>query len=273
LRAAGLVATARGGGILRAGAEMVEAIWGDGALIKGYLARPAEGPPRAGVIVCAGENGATEFLRGVTRRLAKDGYAGLLVDPLSRAGGTAAVPPADRVARLTADDAEAERLADLQGAAVYLADETGVDAERIGLLGFDFGGKAAWEAAQSPLFPAARAVVVYGTRPAYLSAPERLGAAVQAHYGALDRRAAADLSALDERLRRAGCVYDLRVHAGVGRAFWERWSAEATPHAAAAAAQALEAAWRETLRWFITYLVQRAPSTPSAPPPPRARPN
>jgi carboxymethylenebutenolidase len=242
---------------------MVEALWGDGAPTKGFLARPEAGAPRAGIVVCAGEDGATEFLRGVTRRLAKDGYAGLLVDPLSRGGGTAAVPVAARAAIQTAHGAAAERHAELQGAAIYLAEEGGVETERIGLLGFGFGGKVAWDAAQSRYAPVGRALVVYGTRPASLTDADRLPAAVQAHYGALDWRALADLPALEGRLRGAGGDYDLRVHAGAGREFWE----------AAAAGAAAEAAWRATLRWFDVHLVQRPAAASSAAPPTRMRPN
>jgi carboxymethylenebutenolidase len=108
-----------------------------------------------------------------------------------------------------------------------------------------------------------RALVVYGSRPASLTHADRLRAAVQAHYGALDWRALAGLPALEGRLRAAGGVFDLRVHAGAGRVFWE----------AAADVAAAEAAWQETLRWFDAHLAQRPPSAPSAAPPARTRPN
>ena len=86
--------------------------------------------------------------------------------------------------------------------------------------------------------------------------------AIQAHYGALDERAMADLPALAQRLRDAVCVCALRTHPGVGRRFWE-------PGRGEAAVPAIEAAWQATLDWFETHLVQEKP--PAAPA--GARPN
>ena len=94
---------------------------------------------------------------------------------------------------------------------------------------------------------------------------------MQAHYGALDRRALAELPDLEEHLREAGRVNELRVHAGLGPAFWERWTAAAPAGAAAAAAST--AAWRATVRWFATHLPRHAPPGPAAAASVRPRPN
>src|SRR5687768_7599249 len=96
---------------------MTEGVWSDGTLVLGYLARPASGKPRAGIVVCPGSDGATAILEEVARGLAKAGYAALLVDRLSRAGGTAAVPEGGRGAVLATPGAAAQRVADLWGAA------------------------------------------------------------------------------------------------------------------------------------------------------------
>src|SRR4051812_45797598 len=95
---------------------MTEGVWRDGALVRGYLARPASRTPGAGIVICSGSNGATAYLQEAARRLAKAGYAALLVDPLSREGGTAAVPERERPARLASPGAAARRVADLWGA-------------------------------------------------------------------------------------------------------------------------------------------------------------
>ena len=204
-------------------------------------------------MICPGSDGATAELEEVARSLATAGYAALLVDPFSRAGGTAAVPAAERPVRLAAPGAEAQRLADVRSAAAYLAQSTGAPAGRLGVLGVGLGGLDAWAVAQAPGGAAPRAVVLYGTQPGALTETVRVRAAVQAHYGACDRRAMADLPALEQRLRAAGCVYALHVHAGAGRVFWAEPAARA-------------AAWAALLRWFATHLVSAAPG-------PGGRPN
>jgi len=95
---------------------MVQAVWGNGTPLRGYLARPASGRSRAAIVLCPDRDGATPYFEGVARAVAKAGYATLLADPLSRAGGTAAVPENDRAALLTAPGAAEQRVADLRAA-------------------------------------------------------------------------------------------------------------------------------------------------------------
>jgi dienelactone hydrolase len=133
---------------------------------------------------------------------------------------------------------------DLWGAAAQLERTAEVPAGRVGLLGIGLGGLDAWTVARAPGTAAPHAIVLYGTQPGALTGAGRVGAAVQAHYGARDRRAVADLPALDQRLRAAGSVYALHLHAGAGRSFWNEPAAGA-------------ATWAEMLRWFRTHLVPR----------------
>jgi carboxymethylenebutenolidase len=227
---------------------MVQAYWSDDAPVGGYLARPAAGPPRGGVIMCPDQEGATDAFAGLTRRLGKDGYVALLVDPLSDYGGSAAVPERERAALYVTPGAAARRAAQIGAAAAFLEREAGVPAGVLGLLGIGFGGLDAWAAACTPDGPAP-AVVLFGTRPAALLGADQVRAAVQLHYGARDRTAMADLPALERQLRDAGGVYALRVHAGLGRRFWYEQGAA-------------EAAWRAMLAWFDGHLPHTAPRNP-----------
>jgi dienelactone hydrolase len=166
---------------------MVEGVWSDGALVRGYLAGPAAGEPHAGIVICPGSDGATAALEEVAPGLAKAGYAARLVDPLSWAGGTAAVPEAERGAVLAAPGAAAQRVADLWGAAAYLERAAEVPVGRLGVLGVGLGGLDAWAAAQAPGEAAPRAVVLYGPQPAALTAADRVGSAVQQLRGRVHR--------------------------------------------------------------------------------------
>ena len=216
---------------------MVQGEWTDGTLVRGYLAAPASGTPRAGLVLSPSSEGATDTMAGVARAFAKAGYAVLLVDPFAREGGTRAVPEADRPQLLAGPEAAVRRQSDIRGAASYLAEVVGVPTDALGLLGLGFGGVDAWEVAKYPSPPAYRAVVLFSTLPNFLMGAEHVRTPVLAHYGALDRSAAADLPVLERRLGDAGIDHTVRVHAASGRAFWLN-------------ANAAEAVMRETLDWL-----------------------
>ena len=235
---------------------MVEAVWGEGVTLRGYLAVPASGRPRAALVLCPDRDGATPFFEGVARAFAKAGYTTLLADPLARAGGTAAVPEHTRAALLTEPGAAALRVADLRDAAAFVLEKASLGPQRLGVVGFGFGGADAWAAAVSPLAlePRPRAVVLFGAPPPLMAPPAAPvdsvdGAStvppVLAHYGEHGRHAA-DLPALERRLRDLSAVHAVRVHPGAGRAFWHEPDA----------AEAVGAAWRETLDWLATHLVR-----------------
>ena len=64
-----------------------------GTEISGYLARPAAGKPGPAVLICHENRGLTPHIEDVARRFAKEGYAALAIDLLSREGGTASLDP------------------------------------------------------------------------------------------------------------------------------------------------------------------------------------
>src|SRR5205085_3567127 len=61
---------------------------GDGATLRGYLARPRATQPTAGIVLIHENRGMTDHQQDVVRRFAKEGYTALAVDLLSRQGGT-----------------------------------------------------------------------------------------------------------------------------------------------------------------------------------------
>ena len=229
---------------------MVQQGWSDGALLRGYLARPATGSPRAGLVVCPDHDGVTPFLENLARWFAKAGVAALVLDPFSREGGTAAIPAAERAVQLTKAGAAALRQIDIRSASAYLVVEVGLSAARLAVVGCSFGGLDAWEAAKVPQPAPPGALVLFSTRPALLTDPAHIQAAVLLSYGRQDRQAMSDLPALERRLREAHCDYTVRRRAGATRDFW-REPAHAEP------------VMRETLAWLETRLVRGA--EPGAP--------
>lgn len=150
---------------------MAQGEWTDGTLVRGYLAVPASGTARAGLVLSPGSEGATATMTGVARAFAKGGYAVLLVDPFAREGGTRAVPEADWPQVLAGPEAAVRRQSDIRGAASYLAEVVGVPADALGL---GFGGVDAWEVAKYPSPPAYRAVVLFSTLPSFLMGAEHV---------------------------------------------------------------------------------------------------
>jgi carboxymethylenebutenolidase len=206
----------------------------------GYLARPAAGGERAGVLVIHEIFGLNDHIRDVARRLAKAGYLALAVDLASRAGGTEAA--ANVAGALTQGSVE-DRVADLDAAVDFLTRQSGYDG-KLGVVGFCFGGGMTLSfAAASPEVRAA--VAYYGPTPQPPSVMEATGAAILAQYGGDDARVNAGIPALEAAL--AGKTFEQRVYDGAGHAFNNDTTGAYDETAAVAA-------WTATLEWFAEHL-------------------
>src|SRR5262245_52262506 len=110
----------------------------------GYLARPADGAPRPGVLVYMEIFGVNPHIRDVTERVAREGYAALAPDFFHRTGpgielgyddaGFAKGMPL--LGALKSD----EMIADAKAAIAFLRARKDVRGERIGAMGFCIGG-------------------------------------------------------------------------------------------------------------------------------------
>jgi len=159
---------------------------GQGATILAYLARPKGNGPFPAVLVCHENRGLVEHIKDVTRRLAKAGYVGLAVDLLSRQGGTDKISDASQVPGLLANSPQQQLVQDFKDGLTYLQSQPFVSKDRIGMVGFCFGGGVTWRCAtQIPELKAA--VPFYGPNPPIEDVPN-IKAAVLAIYGQLDTR-------------------------------------------------------------------------------------
>lgn len=206
----------------------------------GYLARPAGGGARAGVIVIHEIRGLTDHIRDVTRRVAKAGYVALAVDLASRAGGT------DKAANvsgaLTGGPIE-DRIADLNAGLAHLTAQPDFNG-KLGVTGFCFGGgmTLSYAAAQPKVLAA---VPYYGPTPQPASQMSATNAAILAQYGANDARVNAGIADLEQAM--AGKTFEKRIYDGAGHAF------NNDTGGAYNEARAVEA-WKATLDWFATHL-------------------
>jgi carboxymethylenebutenolidase len=134
---------------------------GRGATLEGYLARPIEGRPFPAVIVIHDELGLTEREREAARTLAREGFAALAVDQLSRKGGTASFLTPDAARAAVGTLADQQVISDLEAARNYLAAHAAVRKDAIGVAGFGWSGQRALRyAAENPHL---KAVVVFGS--------------------------------------------------------------------------------------------------------------
>lgn len=113
----------------------------DGTSIGGYLTRPKGDAARPAVMVISAWDGLTDHIRDVARRLAKAGYVALAPDLLSRYGGTSSYSTSE-AAIAAGRKLDNEMITkDLTGGINYLKGQSFVRANKIGVIGFCWGGE------------------------------------------------------------------------------------------------------------------------------------
>ena len=189
-----------------------------GASVSAFMARPSGNrtPPRPGVVVVHDDQGLTGAARGIAELLAAEGFVALVPDLLSRVAGqpepapTGGRPPAP-VERLSLGDT----VRDVRAAFVFLAGDSAVDAARISVIGFGWGGWRAWKLAE--LTPSLhRAVVFYGTTTDDRRL-DQIRAPVLGHYAGYDFATTAQVLATQRRL---GDRFTYHVYPDMDRGFF-----------------------------------------------------
>lgn len=213
--------------------------------VQAYLALPKQKPKASGLIIVHENRGLVEHFKDVARRLAKAGYAALSPDLLSPQGGTDKFTDSAQAATVLFQTPPAQHVAVLNAGVRYLQGVPAVRADRVGTMGFCFGGGMVWRlATQNPDLRAA--VPFYGPNPP-LEDVAKIRAAVLAFYGATDSFVNPGIAAMREALDRAHVTYEMKIYDGAGHAFFNDTGAG---YAAAAAKDA----WTRTLAWFARWL-------------------
>jgi carboxymethylenebutenolidase len=216
----------------------------DGTLLKGYMARPNASGSFPIILVCHENRGLTEHIQDVARRLAKAGYAALAVDLLSRQGGSAALS-SDQVPGALGSIEPAQFTLDFQSGYRYMTMQPYTQAERVGMVGFCFGGGVTWLVATA--MPELKAAVpFYGPPPPIADVP-KINAAVLAIYGGNDQRITSTIPAIEEAMRVNNKIYEKVIYPNADHAFFNDTGTRYNPEAA-------QDAWRRTLEWFGRYV-------------------
>src|SRR6266705_3164207 len=181
--------------------------------ITAYLAYPERKDPAPGVVVIHEIFGMSDFIRQTTEQLAKDGFVALAPDLLSRRGGT---PPATDDARKLLAGLNPDTLTlDLDATVAYLMTRPAVRRDRIGVLGFCWGGGQSFRYATTN--PALRAFVVcYGPGPD-AAAIARIRARGLGVYAENDARIDAGLADVAAAVKQYAKDYHYTVYPGVGQ--------------------------------------------------------
>ncbi|HEX9617931.1 MAG TPA: dienelactone hydrolase family protein [Anaerolineales bacterium] len=217
---------------------------GDDADLLAYLARPAGEGSYPVVLVCHENRGLTEHIQDVTRRLASAGYVALAVDLLSRHGGTSTLNPND-VPGLLGNTPPEQFVKDFLSGWRYLQDQPFAQADRVGMVGFCFGGGVTWLVATR--MPELRAAVpFYGPHPP-VDDVQNIQAAVLAIYAESDQRINQGIPAIEEAMQDHGKIYEKVIYPDTEHAFHNDTGPRYNPEAA-------RDAWSKTLQWFERYL-------------------
>jgi len=221
---------------------------GGGDMVEAWVTFPERGDAAPVVIVIHEIGGLSDWVRAVADQLAAEGYIAIAPDMLSGKGpgGGATrsfeqqvIGPAIR----DLDRAEINRR--LRAAGEY-AMALPAAAQRVGVVGYCWGGSSSWLLAVDwPDLDAA--VVYYGTSPE--SGYDRIQAPVLGLYGGADNRVNATIPAAREAMDALGKSYEANVYEGAGHGFLRAQAGQE-----GANLRATEQAWPRTVAFFREHL-------------------
>lgn len=147
---------------------------------EGYLVRPEGDGPFPGVVIIHEIYGLSENIKDIAHRFADEGYVALAIDLF--AGRNRTVCMFRFMGQMMFSSLNNSSIDDLKSSLTYLKQQPGVDAQRLGAIGFCMGGgfAIAWATSDSRLKAIAP---YYGSNPRPLQAVERLCPVVGSYPG------------------------------------------------------------------------------------------
>jgi carboxymethylenebutenolidase len=214
----------------------------EGRTVQGAWAA-AEGP-RGAVLVIHENRGLNDHIRSVAGRLAASGYSALAVDLLSAEGGTAALGDEAGAMAALSSAPQARLVADMRAGLGEL--ERRASGQKLGAVGFCFGGGMVWLLLASGEPRLAAAAPFYGPLPEGADFSGST-AAVLGIYAEQDARVNASREAAAAALERAGLTHEIVTYPGADHAFFN----DTGPRYDQAAATR---AYAKVLDWFGRHL-------------------
>ncbi len=217
---------------------------GEGATLLGYLTRPASDGKVPVVLVCHENRGLTDHIKDVTRRFARVGYVALAVDLLSRQGGTAA-NDSTSIPGLLGNMPQDQFVSDFTSGWHYLQSQPYAQGDRVGMVGFCFGGGVTWRVAIG--LPELRAAVPFYGPPPSPDEVSKINAAVLAIYGERDQRITSSAATMEAAMKQNNKIFEKVIYPNANHAFFNDTGPSYN-------ADAARDAWARTLAWFDKYL-------------------
>jgi carboxymethylenebutenolidase len=192
---------------------------GKAGAVFAYLTRPSSPGKYPAIIAVHRNEGLDDHTRDVARRLAKERYVVLAPDLLSRHGGTAKVNPKGGGLSNISDLAPTEAVSEeVDAGFAYLRSLPEVQGDRLGLIGFCWGGDKAFIAATR--VRGLRALVIYyGTSPQPSELVKNIEAPVLAHYGEKDAGVNRTIPAAEEAMKKYDKSFTYKIYPGAGHNF------------------------------------------------------
>lgn len=218
----------------------------DGTTLHGYLAEPEGEGPFPGVLMVHEWWGLRPEIIEKADKLAEEGY--VVLAPDTYRGATTTLVPRAIFLRVTVPEDRVD--ADMQAAFDYLAGRDNVDGERIGSVGFCYGGGVTLRhGINNPQIAAT--VNLYGDT---VSDPTAFGALLNEDAGPVlgifgeddQQIPVSEVNAFEATLAEAGIAHTVTIYPGVGHAFVQ-------PDTIAAGGPALEA-WEQIIAFFAANL-------------------
>jgi carboxymethylenebutenolidase len=230
----------------------------EGQPMEGYLTQPEAEGRHPAVIVIQEVWGVNSHIQSVTDRLPSQGYVGLAPAMFHREGRMTLGLHEEMqtaMARL-GQCTDAGIVADVKAAVSYLKAQPFVDPNRIGIVGFCFGGRVAYLSACT--VPDLKASVAFyggrilqplgGSGPAPIEQTANIQAPILGLFGETDQNPTpADVAKIAAELQKHGKSHEFHMYPGCGHGFHCDARASYRPEAA-------KDAWGKTLGWFEKYL-------------------
>ena len=228
-----------------------------GQSMEGYLTRPTDSEPRPAVIVIQEIWGVNSHIQYVTDRMPSRGYVGLAPAMFHRQGSMVQGLHEEMDTALgwmgaCKDD---EIVADVQAAIDYLKAQPYVQSDKIGIVGFCFGGRVSYLAAcaasglgAAVVFYGGRIMVSLGDGPTPLSQTANISAPVLGLFGEEDANPTPDdVATIAEELAKHNKTHEFHMYPGCGHGFHCNARDSYRPEAA-------RDAWGKAMAWFDQHL-------------------
>ena len=225
--------------------------------MEGYLTQPEGEGSHPAVVVIQEIWGVNSHIQSVVDRLPSLGYVGLVPAMFHREGPmtTGLHEEMDTTIARMRNSTDADILADVNAAMAYLKAQSFVVGDKIGIVGFCYGGRVSYLAACN-VSDLAASVVFYGggignalgDGPSPLEQTANIGCPMLGLFGVEDANPTPDdVAKMDSKLTTHGKAHEFHSYDGAGHGFHCETRASYRPEAAADA-------WGKAVDWFDQHL-------------------